>query len=165
MSVSAPISLEIVAQNVEETEAIGAALGAQLGQGEVICLEGDLGAGKTAFVRGMGRGWGALERVTSPTFTLVHEHRRTRDDQVLYHVDCYRLERTADAWSLGLDEMLHSTDNVVLEWPERVIDLLPEERLWIVFEIVSDTHRILQVSAAGARHARLVEALREHTDG
>lgn len=144
---------------------MGAALGARLGQGEVICLEGDLGAGKTAFVRGMGRGWGALERVTSPTFTLVHEHRRTRDEQVLYHVDCYRLEHVADAWTLGLDEMLHSTDNVVLEWPERVVTLLPQERLWIAFEIVDDTRRILRVSATGARYAHLVEALREHVAG
>lgn len=144
---------------------MGAALGARLGRGEVICLEGDLGAGKTAFVRGMGRGWGALERVTSPTFTLVHEHRRTRDEQVLYHIDCYRLERVADAWTLGLDEMLHSTDNVVLEWPERIVSLLPQERLWIAFEIVDDTRRILRVSATGARYAPLVEALREHIAG
>lgn len=161
MSVSAPILLEITTQSVEDTEAIGAALGARLGQGGVICLEGDLGAGKTAFVRGVGRGWGALERVTSPTFTLVHEHRRTRDDQVLFHVDCYRLERLSDAWSLGLDEMLHSTDNVVLEWPERVIDLLPEERLWIAFDIVGESSRVLRVSASGAQYAALVEALRD----
>ncbi|HML20396.1 MAG TPA: tRNA (adenosine(37)-N6)-threonylcarbamoyltransferase complex ATPase subunit type 1 TsaE [Aggregatilinea sp.] len=161
MSVSAPILLEITTQSVEDTEAIGAALGARLGQGGVICLEGDLGAGKTAFVRGVGRGWGALERVTSPTFTLVHEHRRTQDDQVLFHVDCYRLERLSDAWSLGLDEMLHGTDNVVLEWPERVIDLLPEERLWIAFDIVSESSRVLRVSASGAQYAALVEALRD----
>jgi tRNA threonylcarbamoyladenosine biosynthesis protein TsaE len=161
LSVSAPILLEITTQSVEDTEAIGAALGARLGQGGVICLEGDLGAGKTAFVRGVGRGWGALERVTSPTFTLVHEHRRTQDDQVLFHVDCYRLERLSDAWSLGLDEMLHGTDNVVLEWPERVIDLLPEERLWIAFDIVSESSRVLRVSASGAQYATLVEALRD----
>ncbi|WP_119072336.1 tRNA (adenosine(37)-N6)-threonylcarbamoyltransferase complex ATPase subunit type 1 TsaE [Aggregatilinea lenta] len=165
MSVPASITLEIESLNVEETEALGAALGAQLDPGDVVCLEGDLGAGKTALVRGVGRGWGVLERVTSPTFTLVHEHRRTQDDRVLYHVDCYRLERAADAWSLGLEEMLHSTDNVVLEWPERVAEMLPDGRLWIEFEIGDDTRRTLRVSASEDRYAHLIEALRSRVAG
>ncbi len=152
-------SLTITTHRVEDTEAIGAALGARLEPGDVICLEGDLGAGKTALVRGMGRGWGALERVTSPTFTLIHEHHRAQDDRVLYHVDCYRLDGRTDAGSLGLEDILYGDDCVVLEWPERVAEILPDERLWIAFTILGDTQRALHVTASGPRYADLVAAL------
>lgn len=158
-----PAAQTIMTHRVEDTEAIGEALGARLGPGDVICLEGDLGAGKTALVRGLGRGWGALERVTSPTFTLVHEHRRAQDDHVLYHVDCYRLDGRADAGSLGLEDILDGDDCVVLEWPERVAEILPGERLWIAFTILGYTQRALHVTASGPRYAELLAVLRDGT--
>ena len=150
---------EIFSRSVAETEQIGERIGAALHGGEAICLSGDLGAGKTTFTRGIGRGWGAAEPVTSPTFTLIHEHHRARDGQTLYHVDGYRLSGAADAWTVGLDELLHGEGVVVIEWPENVADALPQERLWVTLEFVDDRTRRLTFQASGARAVALLAAL------
>ncbi len=150
---------EMLSRSVQETEQLGERLGALLRGGEVICLSGDLGAGKTAFTRGIGRGWGAAEPVTSPTFTLVHEHHRARDGQTLYHVDCYRLGGAADAWTIGLDELLHGEGVAVIEWPENVADALPAERLWVTLDFIDDQARRFTFRASGARHVALLAAL------
>jgi tRNA threonylcarbamoyladenosine biosynthesis protein TsaE len=157
-----PVSdtLEFISQNVEQTEQMGQNLGELLVNGDVICLSGELGAGKTAFARGIGAGWGAVESVTSPTFTLIHEHHRLRDDQVFYHVDCYRLEGTADAWGIGLEDLLYGGHPVVLEWAENVRETLPAERLWVRFTFLDSTRRHMCISAAGERYQALLDALR-----
>ena len=100
-----------------ETEAAGESLGRSLDAGSVVLLYGDLGAGKTAFVRGMARGVGALpDEVSSPTFTLVQEYAGT--SLTLYHVDLYRLD-SAEVDDLGLDDLLDSRGIVAIEWAER----------------------------------------------
>jgi tRNA threonylcarbamoyladenosine biosynthesis protein TsaE len=156
-----PAPFEVISHNVDETYQIGHHLGTLLRAGDIICLAGDLGAGKTALTRGIGRGWGALEAVTSPTFTLVHEHRRSQDDLTLYHIDCYRLQGSADAWSIGLDDLLHNDGILVIEWAKNIADVLPAERLWIAIDVLNDTHRRLTFGAAGRRFRALVEGLRQ----
>lgn len=136
-------------------------LGGLLAAGDVICLSGDLGAGKTALTRGIGRGWGALERVTSPTFTLVHEHHRAQDGAVLYHVDCYRLEGGADPETIGLDEMIYNEGVLVMEWPENVQSALPDDRLWIALAIAGDNERTVAFEPSGARYEELAAHLRD----
>jgi tRNA threonylcarbamoyladenosine biosynthesis protein TsaE len=153
-------SFELVSQNVEQTEQLGRMLGQHLTGGDVICLSGDLGAGKTALTRGIGAGWAALEAVTSPTFTLVHEHHRARDSQTLYHIDCYRLASASDAWSIGLEDLLDGRNPVVLEWAENVQDFLPAERLWITLTFLDSTQRHIRITAAGERCRSLLAALR-----
>jgi tRNA threonylcarbamoyladenosine biosynthesis protein TsaE len=153
-------SFEIVSQNVEQTEHLGQTLGQRLTGGDVICLSGDLGAGKTALTRGIGAGWTAVEAVTSPTFTLVHEHHRARDRQILYHIDCYRLVSAGDAWSIGLEDLLDGRNPVVLEWAENVQDFLPPERLWITLTFLDSTQRHISITAAGERSRSLLAALR-----
>jgi len=159
MPKSATCAVEVISRDVEQTSQIGYHLGKLLGAGEVICLAGDLGTGKTVLARGVGMGWGALEPVTSPTFTLIHEHHRSQDNQVLYHVDCYRLQGADDAWGIGLEEVFHSEGSVLIEWPEHIQDLLPAERLWIQFRFLDGTWRHLTVQATGERHQALLEAL------
>jgi len=115
-----------------ETEAAGESLGRSLDAGSVVLLYGDLGAGKTAFVRGMARGVGALpDEVSSPTFTLVQEYAGT--SLTLYHVDLYRLD-SAEVDDLGLDDLVDSRGIVAIEWaerwrgrPRRAIDVQLEE--------------------------------------
>ncbi|MBN2305830.1 MAG: tRNA (adenosine(37)-N6)-threonylcarbamoyltransferase complex ATPase subunit type 1 TsaE [Anaerolineae bacterium] len=152
--------MRFTSQNVEHTVQVGTLLGGLLAAGDVICLSGNLGAGKTAFTRGIAAGWRALERVTSPTFTLVHEHRRAEDNQTLYHVDCYRLHSEEDAWGIGLDDLLHGDGVVVIEWPEHIETTLPDHRLWIAFDIAGETQRQITVTAAGERYRELLDALR-----
>jgi tRNA threonylcarbamoyladenosine biosynthesis protein TsaE len=107
----------------EETRALAARLAADLRAGAVVLLSGDLGAGKTAFVRGLAEGLGGdAAEVTSPTFTLVHEYRGGR--LPLIHVDLYRLD-TADLAEIGLDDDLAAAGVVAVEWPERLAHSIP----------------------------------------
>lgn len=113
----------IISRSVRETEAAGESFGAELRRGDVIALEGDLGAGKTHFVKGLARALGISEEVTSPTFTLVHEYSGGR--LPLYHCDFYRLENEAAALALGLDEYFEADGATVIEWADRFPKLLP----------------------------------------
>jgi tRNA threonylcarbamoyladenosine biosynthesis protein TsaE len=130
-------SLQIT-RSEEETMAVARQLAASLGAGDVLLLSGDLGAGKTAFVRGLAQGLGINEdEVTSPTFTLVHEYRGGR--LTLYHVDLYRLDRAATD-DLGLDELGVADGVLAIEWPDRLTHQLPGARA-IDIKIVDDTTR------------------------
>jgi tRNA threonylcarbamoyl adenosine modification protein YjeE len=122
-----------------------------------------LGAGKTTLAAGIGAGWGALEVVTSPTFVFVNEYSRPGGDR-LYHVDAYRLRNAADAETVALPDLLNDTRAALLiEWPERVLPLLPPERLWIELRLAwsSETVRKVRVEAAGERYERILTAIIE----
>jgi tRNA threonylcarbamoyladenosine biosynthesis protein TsaE len=155
-----PETIDFISQSVEQTIQMGTHLGELLKARDVICLSGNLGAGKTALTRGIAAGWGAQEPVTSPTFTLIHEHRRASDDLVLYHIDCYRLEKATDAWQIGLDDLFYNDDPVVIEWPEHIQEALPTDRLWIALTILDDTRRQMTMKATGERYQALVEDFR-----
>lgn len=143
----------------QRTEAIGAALGRRLKPGDVVCLSGTLGAGKTVFSRGIGKGWGAIPALSSPTYNLVHQHRRVKDQGRLAHADLYRIRGSGEADTLGLDDLLDSEYIVIMEWPERIRELLPPAHLWIDFELVDDERRELVFRARGSRYAALLDAL------
>jgi tRNA threonylcarbamoyladenosine biosynthesis protein TsaE len=157
--------LDIISHSAEQTQRLGARLGALLCAGDVICLSGDMGAGKTVFAAGIGKGWGARTPLTSPTFNLVHDHTREADSQHLYHLDCYRLEGPDDAESIDLDDILSGRGPVLLEWPEHITRLLPAERLWIEIRVLEQTRRNLILEATGSRYETLVAKFREQTFG
>ncbi len=143
-----------------ETESVGAALGAFLREGDLVVLGGDLGAGKTTFVKGVARALGVCDPVTSPTFTIVQEY----DGPVpVAHVDIYRLRRVQELHDLGLEEMLD--DRVVLvEWGDVVAPLLPRERVEVQLTIGDDPDlRTIEIVAQGPgwvpRRAALDDAL------
>jgi tRNA threonylcarbamoyladenosine biosynthesis protein TsaE len=115
------------AASAPETRRIGARLAALLRSGDVVCLYGDLGAGKTTFVQGIAEGLGIAARVTSPTFTLVHEYPGGRVP--LFHFDVYRLRGAADLADIGFDEYLARGGIALIEWADRITDALPGERL------------------------------------
>ena len=133
-------------QSEAETMAVGAAVAATLPPGAVLLLHGDLGAGKTAFVRGMASGLGLdPDEVTSPTFTLVHEYRGGRVP--LYHADLYRLPGGSALDDLGLDEV--AEDGILaVEWPERLASP-PAASVVVRFAITGDTSRTIDVTPAG----------------
>lgn len=107
-----------------ETQALAARLAAELPDGAVVCLHGDLGAGKTCFVQGLAKALGVRRPVGSPTFTLINEYKGRR---ALAHVDLYRVRGAGDAFGLGLEDYLFRFGGVVaIEWAERVAELLPE---------------------------------------
>ena len=152
-------TLTITTHAPEETVQLGERLGAHLRSGDVLCLSGALGAGKTPLTRGLARGWGALERPTSPTFTLINEYRRAGDSERFYHVDAYRLSGAVEAVTTGIEDVLGAPGVVVIEWPERIEPALPDERLWIDIEATGDEERRFTLRAEGARAEALVAAL------
>jgi tRNA threonylcarbamoyladenosine biosynthesis protein TsaE len=151
-------TLEFFSQNPEQTRRIGAQLGGALQAGDVICLQGDLGAGKTTFVQGVAQGWGSLDSVSSPTFIIVNEYGRT-DSNRLFHMDAYRLESASEAEQLDLDSML-ADGALLIEWPERIDGLIPAEHLWIDLDHKDEEEREMKFKAAGKRYEELLEVIR-----
>ena len=114
--------MEYRAHSESETEAVGEALATTLSPGTVIAFTGDLGAGKTAFTRGLARGLGISERVTSPTFTIVNEYEGGR--LPLFHFDMYRLESSEELFDIGWEDYLRRGGVCAVEWSEKVADAL-----------------------------------------
>ncbi|NUN70788.1 MAG: tRNA (adenosine(37)-N6)-threonylcarbamoyltransferase complex ATPase subunit type 1 TsaE [Bacteroidetes bacterium] len=126
----------IVTRNEEGTIAAGEALAAQLRSGDVVALYGDLGTGKTRFVKGLSRGLGVREHVTSPTFTIVNEHRDGR--MPLFHFDCYRLRTPSELDEIGFEEYLDGGGVCVVEWAEMIEGRLPASRINIRITLGAD---------------------------
>jgi len=162
-------TLEFVSRSPEQTQRLGARLGALLRGGDVICLEGPLGSGKTCLAQGVGRGWGVGWTLISPTFVLVREYARPDDTVRLYHVDLYRISGVDEAWSLGMDEFLGDTRAVcIIEWAERARPLMPSEHLWVRLDFVDhadQTRRALGFRAQGQRHTVLLQEFRQAAFG
>jgi tRNA threonylcarbamoyladenosine biosynthesis protein TsaE len=159
-------TIECPSHSPEQTRRLGVRLGELLRPGDLVCLEGALGAGKTRLAQGIGRGCGVTERLVSPTFTLIHEYQRPRNGCALYHVDLYRIASAQEALGLGLDDYLDDrTAITVIEWPERARELLPQQRLWILLRHVKGNRRILQFSACGTRYEALLRAFRKQAFG
>ncbi len=133
--------------SVEETRQLGAALAPLARPGDVIVLAGDLGAGKTAFVQGFGRGLGVAERITSPTFTLVHVYEGALP---VHHLDVYRLDQLGEALDLGLAEMLDEGGVVLVEWGDAILPVLPHDLLEVQLTFgAGDDDRDLTLRAVG----------------
>ncbi len=151
-------TLEFFSRSPDQTMRVGMRLGAQLRPGDVVGLSGDLGAGKTTFVRGLAAGWGSTDPVTSPTFVLVNLYRRP-DGGKLYHLDAYRLSGPQEAWDLDLDTLL-SEGPLVVEWADRIREALPIEGLWVTLTYLDEEQRLLRFRATGPRPRQLVTFLR-----
>ena len=123
--------MEYLSHNERETEALGAALAARLRPGDVVAYLGDLGAGKSAFTRGLARGLGYEGRVTSPTFTIVNEYEG--GGLPLFHFDMYRLEDAGDLFDIGWEDYLDRGGVCAVEWSERVEEALPEDAVTVSF--------------------------------
>lgn len=151
--------MDFVSRSPDQTRRIGARLGASLQAGDVICLQGDLGAGKTTFVQGVAQGWGSLDSVSSPTFIIVNEYRRD-DSSRLFHMDAYRLDSALEAEQLDLDTML-ADGALLIEWPDRMDSLIPVDNLWINIEHIVDGERKMLFKACGKRYENLLNIIRQ----
>lgn len=149
---------QIVTLSPVETARVGELLGRLLVPGDVVCLIGDLGAGKTNLAQGLARGLGIIDQVTSPTFTLINEYNGRLP---LFHMDLYRLEGAGDLADLGYEEYIYGDGVTVVEWADRAIEALPLERLDIKLYAVADEveQRRLVFEPVGERFLRLTEEL------
>ena len=162
--------MDFFSRSPEQTRRVGSRLGGLLQAGDVICLQGELGVGKTTFVQGIAQGWGSLDSVSSPTFILVNMYRRADQSRggltppLLFHMDAYRLESTLEAEQLDLDSML-AQGALLIEWPERMNGLIPNERLWVNLAHIDEEEREMKFKATGKRYDDLLEVIRHGTFG
>jgi tRNA threonylcarbamoyladenosine biosynthesis protein TsaE len=163
MPILAPNTIEFFSRSAEQTRRVGMRLGAMLGAGDLVCLQGDLGAGKTTFVQGLAQGWGSADAVSSPTFVLVNVYRKP-EGAMLFHLDTYRIDSTPEAEELDLDTML-TQGPLVIEWAERVQTLLPAENFWIKLEYLDEEQRLMLVTANGKYYESLLLELRQSMFG
>ena len=155
--------MDFCSRGPQQTRSIGMRLGGALQAGDVICLQGDLGAGKTTFVQGIAKGWGSLDPVSSPTFVIVNVYRRA-DRSQLFHMDAYRLDSTPEAEELDLDSML-AAGPLLIEWPERINGLVPNERLWVQLAHIDEEEREMKFKSSGKRYDGLLEIIRRVAHG
>ena len=134
-----------ITNSEQETEALGARLGASLPDGSVVAMYGDLGAGKTAFVRGMARGMGLQARVSSPTFTIVNEYLGRRE---LIHFDMYRLSGADELFDIGWEDYLARGAVCAVEWSENVQDAFFGDEVRVRIDKLSDTVRKISIEGA-----------------
>jgi tRNA threonylcarbamoyladenosine biosynthesis protein TsaE len=156
-------SFEVISRSPTQTRRIGMRLGELLQPGDVIGLEGNLGAGKTTLAQGIASGWGSYDSVTSPTFVLVNVYRRL-DQKQLFHLDAYRLSGPDEALDLDIDAMLIQGP-LLVEWADRVKAALPDGHLWIKMKLINDEQRDFVINAKGDRHKVVLEQLREDIYG
>ena len=129
--------------SVEETWALAKELAKELKPGDVVCLEGDLGAGKTTFTQGLAAALGVPGRVTSPTFCIVQEHQSP--DVLLVHMDLYRLHGEADVEAIGWEDYLSRGAIIAVEWPERAGALLPSSAHHVAFHHKGEEKRRITI--------------------
>ena len=132
--------MEFITNCPEETEGVGLRLGRVLPGGTILAYEGDLGAGKTAFTRGLARGLGAAEQVTSPTYTIVNEYLSGRVP--LFHFDMYRLHSADELWDIGWEDYLERGGICAVEWSENVREAMEDAITVRIEKLGEDTRRI-----------------------
>ncbi len=155
--------LEFVSRSPEQTRRLGMRLGSMLRSGDIVCMNGDLGSGKTTFVQGLAQGWGSLDIVTSPTFVLVNQYQRM-DGSTMFHLDAYRMQNALEAEDLDLVQMMDS-GCLVVEWPEKIREALPEECLWIEMKYIADESRQMAFNPIGERYIAILAEFRRAAFG
>ncbi len=156
-------SLELFSNSADQSRRIGIQLGSLLQPGDILCLQGELGAGKTSFVQGLAAGWGSADQVTSPTFVLMNIYSRA-DKMKMTHMDAYRLENVQEAEEL--DFLSHLDQGpLVIEWAEKIEALLPAERLWLRLFHVAEERRRIEISPKGQHYLDLLSNFQEAVFG
>ncbi len=137
--------VELRTNSEGETRRLGEIIGRNLDQGDFVALIGDLGSGKTCMTKGMAKSLGVSDQyeITSPTFTIINEYPGI---VTFWHVDAYRLESSRDMIDAGFEDFFSSAGVVVIEWAEKILDILPPNTLFITFEYIDETTRDVRIS-------------------
>lgn len=142
--------------NQEELEVLAEKLGRLVHSGDVLCMTGDLGAGKTTFTQSFAKGVDVKDYVTSPTFTLIHEY----DGRIpLYHFDVYRINHISEMEDLGYEEYFYGNGVCVIEWASLIEDILPKDRLWIEIKVTGVESRQICFTGTNEHYEGIVKEL------
>ena len=149
--------MRLVTDSPRETFELGVRIGKGLTAGAIICLSGELGAGKTALTQGIAKGLEVEDYITSPTYTIVNEYQGRLP---LYHFDVYRLENEEELYEIGFDEYLERGGVIIIEWASIIEDALPHEHLWITIERGEGLdQRVLHFHSRGKLYEELLKEL------
>ena len=143
---------KITSRSIEDTMELAENIESEKFPGMIICLDGELGSGKTVFVKGFAKSLGIDENITSPTFNIVKEY--NLGEMPLYHMDVYRLE--SDDESIGFNDYFNSEGISIIEWSELIEDILPDERLDIKFKVIDENTRIIKLTPHGQKYDDIV---------
>lgn len=151
--------MKIKVKDLKDTERIGKIISLCLEEGTVLCLDGDLGVGKTALTQFIARDFGVKEYITSPTFNIIKEYEGRLP---FYHMDVYRVDSEDDMYDLGYDEYIYSKGVTIIEWSHKIKDILPDERISIEIQRLDDTSRIMIIEGKGRAYDKLAEELKKY---
>lgn len=149
------MNFKYVSKNIEDTLTIAENIESEKFENMVICLDGELGSGKTVFVKGFAKALGIHENITSPTFNIIKEY--YNGEMPLYHMDVYRLDEVSE--DIGIKDYFVKDGVTIIEWSEMIKDILPEERLEITFKIVNEDTRVLVFNPIGTKYEELCESI------
>ena len=144
---------KVTSHSEEETIEIAQNFESEKFENMIICLDGELGSGKTVFTKGIAQALGIDENITSPTFNIIKEY--NSGEMPLYHMDVYRLDGNTDG--IGIEEYFNKGGIVIIEWAKSIEDILPDERLDIKFKIVDEDKRVLKITPHGSKYEELCE--------
>ena len=128
-----------ISESAEQTKILGEQFAKQLNKGDVVLLKGEMGAGKTVFVKGVAKALGITDMITSPTYAYMNDY-----DGVLYHYDCYRLSSGEDAEALGLTDYFYAGGICIIEWSENIVDVLPKQCKNVVIQKIDENKRRIE---------------------
>lgn len=154
-------AFDAVTHSPSQTLAIGERLGQLLRAGDVVCLQGALGTGKTCLTQGIGAGLRVVGIINSPTFVFINEYPPANKGPYLYHVDLYRVADYMDVLSLGLEDYIYGDGVTVIEWADRAREAMPRERLWITMVYTDEMKRTLIFEATGDHYLEIVATLKK----
>jgi len=140
------LNLELVSNSPQETYDLGRLIASKLKDGDVVALRGNLGSGKTALAKGIAKGLGIEENLTSPTYTIVNEYKKDDFSSPLYHIDVYRLSGDKDFEDIGGTEIINSGGISIIEWSERIPKSLPDNSISISLEITGQSSRLIKIN-------------------
>lgn len=143
---------KITSRSIEDTMELAENIESEKFPGMIICLDGELGSGKTVFVKGFAKSLGIEENITSPTFNIVKEY--NVGEMPLYHMDVYRLEE--DDESIGFQDYFNAGGITIIEWSELIEDSLPDERLDIKFKVIDEDTRVIKLTPHGQKYEDIV---------
>jgi len=150
---------EIISYSIEETERLGYKIGSLLNRGDIVCLTGDLGAGKTTLTKAIALGLQVHEDVTSPTFTIINEY---MGKLPVYHFDVYRVNTIEEMYDLGYEEYFYGDGVCIIEWASRIEEIIPQDVLWIDIKLGAEENtRIIHFSSGSEEMEKIIEELRK----
>lgn len=152
-------NMKLTVNNLKDTEQIGKIISRCLEKGTVLCLDGDLGVGKTALTQFIAKNFGVEEYITSPTFTIIKEYEGRLP---FYHMDVYRIDSEDDMYDLGYDEYIYSEGVTIIEWSHKIKGILPDEKIDIVIQRLSDSSRLMTIVGKGKVYDKIAEELKNY---